>query len=176
MEGFLQNRDKKHISQWIGRDSQFELLYKMSRDGGSTKLFHELCDNKGPTVTIFYNKDNNVYGGYLSDSWESTGSWCTDQRAFLFKLHSAGNWKPKQFPYKIGENYIKEKNFGPWFFSLPSFYSLTSTNKLSGSYYKLQTQYFFDGQKYDMKGDTAQSVANGHNNVTDLEVYLVKGI
>lgn len=26
-----------------------------------------------------------------------------------------------------------------------------------------------------MKGETAQSVANGHNNVTDLEVYLVKG-
>lgn len=26
-----------------------------------------------------------------------------------------------------------------------------------------------------MKGETAQSVANGHNNITDLKVYLVKG-
>lgn len=26
-----------------------------------------------------------------------------------------------------------------------------------------------------MKGETSKSVANGHNNVTDLEVYLVKG-
>lgn len=32
-------------------------------EGGSAKMFHELCDNKGPTVTIFFNTDNNVYGG-----------------------------------------------------------------------------------------------------------------
>lgn len=28
---------------------------------------------------------------------------------------------------------------------------------------------------YDTGDDDAQSIANGHNNVTDLEVYMVKG-
>lgn len=174
MEGFLQNRDKKHISQWIGRDSHFELLYKMSRDGGSTKVFHELCDNKGPTVTIFYNKDNNVYGGYLSDSWGNAGGWCTDQRAFLFMLFSAGDWKPVMFPYKNGQTHFTSINHGPWFYSLPSFNGSRIANKTIDGYYQLNTQYIFDGQRYDMKGETTQSVSNGHNNVTDLEVYQVK--
>ncbi|XP_052679954.1 interferon-induced protein 44-like [Crassostrea angulata] len=174
MAELLTRKDKKQISQWIGRDSQFELLYKISRDGMSYQRFHELCDNKGPTATIFYNKDNNVYGGYLSDSWESTGGWCTDQRAFLFKLHSAGNWKPVMFPYTSGGTHFKSDKYGPWFYSLASC-SNTVLNKSLQGYYPFYSQhYFFDGQRFDMKGETAQSVANGHNNVTDLEVYLVK--
>lgn len=176
MERSLTRRDKKQISQWIGNDSQFELLYKISRDGGSAETFHELCDNKGPTVTMFYNTDNNVYGGYLADSWESTGNWCTDQRAFLFKLYSAGNWKPVKFPYVIKETHFKNKTHGPWFYSLTSMYSfIKTTNKPSSNYYNLDTSSLFDGHRFDMKGETVQSVANGHNNVTDLEVYQVKG-
>eukprot|EP00105_Crassostrea_gigas_P000805 XP_011412750.1 PREDICTED: interferon-induced protein 44-like [Crassostrea gigas] len=174
MAELLTRKDKKQISQWIGRDSQFELLYKISRDGMSLQRFHELCDDKGPTVTIFYNTDSNVYGGYLSDSWGSTGGWCTDQRSFLFKLHSAGNWKPVMFPYASGHSHYKSGNNGPWFHSLPSFNSDSITNKSAEGYYALYICSLFDGQRYNMKGETAQSVANGHNNVTDLEVYLVK--
>lgn len=175
MAELLTRKDKTQISRWIGRDSQFKLLYKVSRDGMSLQKFHELCDNKGPTVTIFYNKDNNVYGGYLSDSWESTGNWCTDQRTFLFKLHSAGNWNPMMFPYTKGGTHFQGNNHGPWFHSLPSLCSGSITNKSAEGYYVLYISSLFDGQRYNMKGETAQSVANGHNNVTDLEVYLVKG-
>lgn len=106
MNGFLVHKHKNKISEWIGGNSRFELLYKLSRDGGSTKMFHELCDNKGPTVTIFYNTDNNVYGGYLSDSWGRSGGWCTDQRAFLFTLYSAGHWKPMKLPHIDGETHF----------------------------------------------------------------------
>lgn len=175
MAELLTPKDKKQISEWIGRDSQFELLYKLNRDGISAQRFHELCDNKGPTVTIFYNTDSNVYGGYLSDSWRSTGLWRTDHTVFLFKLYSAGDKKPMKFPYKIGETYFTETDFGPWFYSLASFYSATNSNKSADGYYQLYLENFFDGQRFDMKGESAKSVANGHNNVTDLEVYLVKG-
>ncbi|XP_065936897.1 interferon-induced protein 44-like [Magallana gigas] len=175
MERSLTRRDKKEISQWIGKDSQYELLYKISRDGGSAEKFHELCDNKGPTVTIFYNTDNNVYGGYLSDSWGSTGSWCTDQRAFLFKLYSAGNWKPVKFPYVTKETHYKNNTNGPWFYSLNSIYLIiNTTGKPQSKFYNLNSYSLFDGQRFDMKGETAKSVSNGHNNVTDLEVYRVK--
>lgn len=161
MERSLTRRDKKQISQWIGNDSQFELLYKISRDWGSAETFR---------VTT------SVYGEYLSDSWESTGNWCTDQRAFLFKLYSAGNWKPVKFPYVIKETHFKNKTHGPWFYSLTSMYSfIKTTNKPSSNYYNLDTSSLFDGHRFDMKGETVQSVANGHNNVTDLEVYQVKG-
>ncbi|XP_052678117.1 interferon-induced protein 44-like [Crassostrea angulata] len=68
---FETDRDKLQLSSWFGKECHFKLLYKISRDGGSPQTFHNLCDNKGPTVTIFYNTDNNVYGGYLSDSWRN---------------------------------------------------------------------------------------------------------
>lgn len=47
--------------------------------------------------------------------------------------------------------------------------------KSPSNFYSLSTSDFLDGKIFDMKGETAQSVANGHKNVTDLEVYLVKG-
>ncbi|XP_065936891.1 interferon-induced protein 44 isoform X2 [Magallana gigas] len=175
MNGFLVHKHKNKISEWIGGDSRFELLYKLSRDGGSTKMFHELCDNKGPTVTIFYNTDNNVHGGYLSDSWGRSGGWCTDQRAFLFTLYSAGHWKPIKFPHIDGETHFQTFNRGPCFYSLNSFHMYVKMEKkIPSNFYKCITTGLFDGQRFDMKGETAQSVANDHNNVTDMEVYLVK--
>lgn len=181
MSGFLTHKDKIQLSKWMSRDSQFGLLYKQSRDGVSPQKFHELCDNKGPTVTIFYNTDNNVYEGYLSDSWGntyvpdnwgSTGSWCIDHRAFLFKLYSAGNWKPKKFPYICGETHYQAGICGPCFFSLRTFYSNKEDKISRKNYYQLSTDSFFDGKRFDMKGET---VGNSHNNITDLEVYRVKG-
>ena len=31
---------------------KLQLLYRMTQDGASAKVFHELCDDKGPTVTL----------------------------------------------------------------------------------------------------------------------------
>lgn len=72
-------------------------------------MFLELCDNKGPTVTIFYNTDNNVNGDYRSDSWGSTGDWCIDERAFLYKLYSTKGREPMKFPYVMKETHYKDK-------------------------------------------------------------------
>lgn len=176
MDGLLTCKIKTQLSHWIGKDSQFILLYKLSRDGGSAKKFHDVCDNKGPTVTIYYNTDNNVYGGYLSDSWRTFRSnYSTDNAAFLYKLYTTGNWKPVKFPHIQGETHLEKISSGPWFYSLPSFQtSIKVDEKSPSNFYSLSTSDFFDGQRFDMKGETAQSVANAHNNVTDLEVYLAK--
>ena len=37
-----------------------ELLYKKSRDGDQISKFYELCDNKGPKLTIFKIDDDNI--------------------------------------------------------------------------------------------------------------------
>ncbi|KAH3825421.1 hypothetical protein DPMN_127296 [Dreissena polymorpha] len=48
------------------------------------------CDNQGPTVTVLYNPQGSVYGGYVSASWISGTSdsyikdYIQDSRAFLF--------------------------------------------------------------------------------------------
>ncbi|XP_062580368.1 uncharacterized protein LOC134242299, partial [Saccostrea cucullata] len=172
MDGLLKNKDRRQLSEWIGRACNLVLLYKVSRDGGSAEKFHKLCDNKGPTVSVFYNKDNNVYGGYLSETWGASNGWCTDQNAFLFKLYSVGDWKPQKF-LSTGKsaNHFKSTNHGPWFYNLGSF--STTVSKYNG-YYTMSTTDYFSGSHFHMDGETAQSIANGHNNLTDMEVYIVK--
>ena len=54
------------IKNWINPNVKIngELLYRMSRDGDKISKFHELCDNKGPTLTLFETKDGNKGGIY----------------------------------------------------------------------------------------------------------------
>ena len=51
----------KSIKNWINPNVKIngELLYRMSRDGDKISKFHELCDNKGPTLTLFETTDGN---------------------------------------------------------------------------------------------------------------------
>ena len=51
----------------------YELIYKMSENGSSPKIFHKLCDNKGPTLTIIKTKGNKIFGGFNSLRWTSDG-------------------------------------------------------------------------------------------------------
>jgi hypothetical protein len=59
------------ISKWIDRlkitdeIKNFKLLLRGSRDGFTSKKFHEICDNQSNTVTIIKVKDSNeILGGY----------------------------------------------------------------------------------------------------------------
>ncbi|ETO03688.1 hypothetical protein RFI_33714, partial [Reticulomyxa filosa] len=42
---------------------RINLLYRASRDGFDCKMFHLLCDNKGPTLCIIRSEENHVFGG-----------------------------------------------------------------------------------------------------------------
>lgn len=178
MDCYLKDRDRLQLSSWLGKKCHFKLLYKISRDGGSPQIFHYMCDNKGATVTIFYNKDNNVYGGYLSDSWRRTGlcgteGWITDTLSFLFQLYSNSKWQPNLFPLVSGttSNVYFDANYGPTFDNLRSFEGVIQK---TSDHYEMKSAGLFNGGYYATGSANAQSIANGHNNVTDLEVYLVK--
>lgn len=54
------------------RGSREHLLYRGSRDGQRSSKFHELCDNKGPTVTLIkvvITGAKYIFGGYTDQSW-----------------------------------------------------------------------------------------------------------
>ena len=73
------------LNHWKN-NAKFELLYKKSRDGNSYKTFHQLCDNKGPTVTIIKSSEGFVIGGYTPLNWDTNSSWKSDNETFLFSL------------------------------------------------------------------------------------------
>lgn len=107
--------NKDQLSSWIGKKCQFELLYKISRDGCCSETFHNICDQKGPTVSILYNTEH-TYGGFLARSWTSSGNFIYDPSAFLFILSHHGVKNPKKFPVTDpAKAAFAHINFGPTF-------------------------------------------------------------
>jgi len=61
-------------------------LYRLSKNGNSISKFHELCDDKGRTLTLFHVIDGNIVGIYTPSSWDSVSSWKNDKNTFIFNL------------------------------------------------------------------------------------------
>ena len=55
---------------WLPQYDKWHLLFRASRDGFSAFTFHDMCDNKGPTVAIV-KSGNNIFGGFTGNSWNS---------------------------------------------------------------------------------------------------------
>lgn len=166
--------DQKQMTKWIAGRKSYTLLYKASRDGCAATAFHNTCDNKGPTVTILYNNDNFIYGGYTSAIWKSAGNYQADPKAFLFRLYQNGNWKPVKMPVTNTQNSIYDNaTYGPTF-GAHDLHTFTNTITFDGTIFSLNGATKF-GTSYTMNGENYESIANGNLKVKDIEVYLVEG-
>jgi len=63
-----------------------ELLYRGSEHGWSPNNFHDRCDYKGRTVSIFESSKAYLAAGYTSLPWTSEGGYKEDSSAFLCAL------------------------------------------------------------------------------------------
>jgi len=82
------NNYNSTLKNWINPNMKIRanLLYKLSRDGPEISTFHELCDNKGPTLTLFHLKIGDKIGFYVDDSFDSTSEWKYNIFNFMFSL------------------------------------------------------------------------------------------
>ncbi|XP_044181238.1 protein jagged-1-like [Acropora millepora] len=89
------------LSDWLKPvaqiNGQWFLCWRASLHGWAASTFRSLCDNKGPTVTIVKDTNNNIFGGYTSVSWESSRRCKNDSKAFLFSLKNPTN-DPRKLP------------------------------------------------------------------------------
>ena len=83
------------LKNWINSERKIkaELLYRLSENGDNISTFHELCDNKGPTLTLFHVNDGNIVGIYTPLSWDSNSGWKSDMDTFIFYLNKYKNIK-----------------------------------------------------------------------------------
>ena len=49
-------------------------------------MFHQLCDDKGPTITIMKSKAARVFGGFTQLSWDCKSLWKRDEKAFIYSI------------------------------------------------------------------------------------------
>jgi len=73
------------ILEWTG-GKYMELIYRASRDGTKSDDCHSKCDNQRPTICLFENDKENIFGGYSSISRYNSGSYKSAQESFIFTL------------------------------------------------------------------------------------------
>jgi hypothetical protein len=86
------NENEKYnitLKNWINPNLKIkaQLLYRLSRDGEEYSTFHQLCDDKGPTIVLAKLTDGNILGLYTPLDWETrTNNWKSDPNIFVFSL------------------------------------------------------------------------------------------
>ena len=110
------NEFLKKLFEWTGY-KKMELLYRGTRDGSGSNVFHEKCNNQGANIVLCKNDKGNIFGGYASTSWTSSGNWSYGNGSFLFTLTNIHGTEPTQFPNTQYQNYAlyHNPNYGPTF-------------------------------------------------------------
>ncbi|CAF1460978.1 unnamed protein product [Didymodactylos carnosus] len=87
------------LNEFYGNQNQrWILMYKGTRDGFTPTRFHQACDGKGPTITVFQSQQGGyLFGGYTSIPWSSQNAVKADSKAFLFTLTNPHNLPATKF-------------------------------------------------------------------------------
>ena len=84
------------IFEWSGY-KKMELIYRGTRDGMNSNIFHNKCDNQGPTICLFKNEKGYIFGGYASISWTTNTGYRSASDCFLFTLTNIHGTSPTKF-------------------------------------------------------------------------------
>ena len=68
-----------------------DLLYRGAEHEFDTEIFHDMCDNEGPTITVIHNEYDHIFGGYVSKSWNCDKGEIEDRAAFLWVVRPHSN-------------------------------------------------------------------------------------
>ena len=80
---YIRQNDREFIFKNI------KLLYRGSRDGDSTKICHELCDNKQNVLIIIKSDNGYIFGGYSKIGFKisEVEEYMIDNNSFLFSVN-----------------------------------------------------------------------------------------
>ena len=65
---------------------EFNLLYRGTRDGDDSIIFHKLCDDKENILVLIGTTKRRKFGGFCSIGYKSIGDSQIDNSAFIFSL------------------------------------------------------------------------------------------
>ena len=145
-----------------------KLLYKASKDGWTAAKFHQLCDNKGPTITIATLQDGRIVGAYSPISWGTVdGNYINNTEVFLF--NNDNKYTTDHSTWGRGTYAIYQYNqYGPTFGGGHDFFSLSPSmpqTLISNAWTFLNND----------KGPLGSNKYSGGNyQLTDFEVYSIK--
>ena len=136
----------------------------------SADIFHNKCNNKGPTISLFKNENGYIFGGYASIDWTCYNNYKSAPDSFIFTLTNMYNISPTKFPNSTSTcNIYDSSSYGPTFGGGHDIYIGFSSNHTLGFPY---TYADVLGKGYSIfKGDNK----NGYFNLKEIEVFkLIK--
>jgi hypothetical protein len=155
------------ISKWISSlyEIKYSLLYRASRDGDSAEMFHKLCDEKGPTITLIETTKGFKFGGFTEVDWKSPRDplYLWGKNIFIFSLDLQKKYLPKGGQAEI---YCRKNNgpsfgFGPDIRIEDNCFSTNSSSFSPISFSDMEIMDEFNGgEKWFL--------------VKDIEVYVTK--
>ena len=100
--------DKRDFSHYNGKNIpyEFNLLYKASRDGNTSAVFHEKCDSKGATVVVAkIQNSEQIVGGYNPLFWDSNNCNKATHDSFIFSLSNRNELQSTKVGYSNGNQF-----------------------------------------------------------------------
>jgi hypothetical protein len=170
----LTNEERASLVE-MTKSSKGILLYRATRDGFTSQVFHSKCDGKGNTITIIKNNLNYVFGGYASSAWNSSGSYINDPNAFLFSLRRAGVSFKDKFTVKSAVDALHgNSGYGPTFGGGHDIRICNKSNTNFGSYSEFGHSYNLPNG-YTYGGNARDFLAGNYNQwkTTEIEVYQI---
>ena len=91
------------------------LIYRATKDGDSSTVFHNKCDNIKFTLTLVKTNIGPILGGYTSENWSGNG-YKSDNKAFCFSLDLKKIYRNKKTGDAIFCSSGQSATFGNYFF------------------------------------------------------------
>ena len=162
----------KLICNQLNKNVILTRLYSGINDGFEAKIFHQLCDNQGPTLTLITNTTTDgIFGGFTSKEWTTPRTFKSykDKSAFLFQI----------YPNKI----IFEQKFNthvavfhkePYMVGWSSYCDLVIKDEcnINTNSYAWPCDYNFN-YAYQLIGGLSQKSGKVHFTVKNIEIFHV---
>ena len=92
-----------------------KLLYRATKDGDSSAVFHSKCDNVKYTLTLVKTNNGLIFGGYTTQTWDGNG-YKKDDKAFCFSIDLHKIYRNRKNNNAINANSGQSATFGDYFF------------------------------------------------------------
>ena len=170
------NQKKEFINkiiEWTGC-KKYELLYRGTKDGSKSEIFHNKCDNKGPTLCLYENERGNIFGGYASVSWKNEGNSILAPESFIFTLTNNCEIPPTKFNPKINKNNLYHRaDLGPTFYNDICIYNEYLVKTPKDSAYSSFPEYYDDTTGKGKVIFTGNDNDDNYFKIKEIEVFQV---
>lgn len=156
---------KSRLNQDI---KEIKKLYQATIDGDGIINFHSKCDNIPNTLTVIKSAGNRRFGGFTTQTWDSSNKYKDDIYSFLFSLD-----KHLIYSYKYnGKAIYCSSDLGPTFGYGNDIY--IGPNVIQAK--KMFTHESWSGSSYDYYGDKNALSESGNAryiNAVEYEVFQI---